>query len=98
MQSNSSHMQPQSNVYMWATWILLIIAIILGVMLWNKSDETVTDTFGDINQDLSDCRMRLIAWDEQYPATATRTAEADAELQAIIDDCEEIVVEAQGEL
>jgi hypothetical protein len=89
-------MQSQSTGYKWATWILVVIVIILGIMLWKKDDQTVTGTFDDINQTISECRTDLAAWREEYPETATRTPEAEGELQDIIDNCMSAVEEAQG--
>ena len=89
-----------SNGYKWATWILLIVVIILIVMLAKKSDETVVDTFGDINDEIAECRANLAAWRQEHPVGATSTpdqaAEADEELQDIIEECMNAVEDAQG--
>ncbi len=88
------------NGYKWATWILLIVVIVLGIMYTKKSNETVSGTFGDLTQALADCRTDISAWKQEYPAGGTTTPEkaqeADAELQDIFDKCMNAVQDAQG--
>lgn len=98
-------MDSRTNGYKWATWILLIIVIILAVMLTRKGNETVMGTFEGLNQAIADCRADIASWQQRYPsgATGTTTAttsdaaeEAQEELEDIIESCMETVEDAQA--
>ena len=92
-------MQPQSNnVYKWATWILVIIVIILAVMLTKKSNDTVSDTLGDLSDNVQECRTRLTAWETKYPQGTSTSPTAKEELNEILNDCSDVVEGASGEL
>lgn len=88
---------PQSNGYKTATWILAIIVVILLAVLWSKSNETVSGTFDDINQRLSDCRVELINWNEAHPNGPANATE-QAELDVITDGCLDAVKASQDDL
>lgn len=91
-------MQPQSNVYKWATWILVIVVIILAVMLSRANNETVSDTFGDLGDNVEECRTRLAAWETAYPQGTSTSPAAEEELNDILDDCADVIEAASEEL
>ncbi len=90
-------MQPQSNTYKWATWILVIIVIILAIMLTKSNRETITSTLDDAAADVQECRLRLTAWNEAYPE-GTTTAQSQTELDAILEDCSDVIGDASDEI
>lgn len=91
-------MEPQSNGYKWATWILVIVVIVLGVMLTKRNTDTVTDTLTDANDSIVDCRAELAAWQTAHPAGTPRTAQDQTDLEAILADCLATVEDVQDEI
>ncbi|MBP9771824.1 MAG: hypothetical protein KBD16_02790 [Candidatus Pacebacteria bacterium] len=90
-------MQPESNKYKVATWILAIIVVVLLVMISMKNQETVGDTLEGLSDDVQDCRMRLTVWNETYPQ-GTTTPQSQTELDAILEDCSDVIEGASEEL
>lgn len=91
-------MQPASNGYKWATWILAIVVIILAVMLTKSNSETITDTIGDASVDIQDCSAKLSAWEAAHPAGSVVSAEAQAELDGLREDCVGVLEDVQDEI
>lgn len=78
-------------------WILGIAVVVLIGFLISKNNESVSDTFGDISEDLMECRADLNEWELAYPSGAT-TPDAQADLDAIMERCEKHLENAQGTL
>lgn len=87
----------ESNPFKIATWILVIIVVILLAVIWSKSKETVSDTFGDITVSLTECRDELSAWETANPSGAA-TQDAQDDLDAIMERCATVLEGAQGSL
>lgn len=91
-------MQPEKNVYKWATWILVIVVIILAVMLTKSNSETITSTLDDATMEVKDCRANIAAWQVAHPKGTAVTADAQAELEGILDGCVAVVEDVQDEI
>lgn len=91
-------MQPEKNGYKWATWILVIVVIILAVMLTKSNSETITSTLDDATTDVQGCRADIAAWQVAHPKGTAITADAQAELEGILENCVGVVEDAQDEI
>ncbi|MCR4275004.1 MAG: hypothetical protein NUW02_03090 [Candidatus Campbellbacteria bacterium] len=91
-------MEPQSNVYKYATWILVVVVIILGVMLSRKNAETITSQLGDSTVDIQACRVKVATWQEANPKGTPVSATAQAELDGILETCLGSVEDAQDKI
>ena len=91
-------MQPASNGYKWATWILVIVVIILAVMLTKSNSETITSTLDDATMDVQECRANIAAWQVAHPKGTPISAAAQAELEGILEGCVTVVEDAQDEI
>ncbi len=91
-------MEQQTNVYKWATWILVLVVIILAVMLTKSNTETITSTLDDATTDVQDCRAEIATWQVAHPKGTVVSAEAQAELEGILDGCVATVKDAQDEI
>lgn len=91
-------MEPQTNVYKYATWILLILVIIFGVLLYKKNSETITSTLGDSTVDIQECRVKVAMWQEANPKGTPVSEVAQAELDAILEGCLGSVEDAQDKI
>lgn len=91
-------MEPQPNKYKYAIWILIAVVIILGVMFIRKDNETITDTLGDVSDDVAECQTRLAEWETKYPQGTSTSPEAEDELEAIFEDCADAIEGASDEI
>ena len=91
-------MQSEQNVYKWATWILVVVVIILGVMLTKSNNETITSTRDDATADIQGCRQDIAEWQTAHPRGTAVSAEDQAELEDILDGCVGVVENVQDEI
>lgn len=91
-------MESATNVYKWATWILVVVVIILAVMLTRSNSETITGTLEDATADIQGCRAEIAAWQVAHPRGTAVSADAQAELEDIFDGCLGAVEDAQDEI
>ncbi len=92
-------MEPQSNKNKkYAIWILVIIVIVLAVVLTKRNNDTVSDTLEDLGDNVQECRVRLSEWEAKYPQGTTTSAEANDELNDILEDCSDVIEGASDEL
>jgi hypothetical protein len=92
------NMESQKNGYKWATWILVIVVIILAVMLTKSNSETITSTLDDATTDVQECRANIAAWQVAHPKGTVVSADAQAELEGILESCVGVVEDAQDEI
>lgn len=91
-------MTPESNNWKYATIILGIVAVILLGVLFARKDETVSDTFTNINDRLANCRLDIAEWSEANSTNTTVTPEARENLDAILARCLEGVEESREQI
>ena len=78
-----------SKGYKWATIILLILVIILGWKLMAKGGPApATEGVSDATSSVNDCRTAIAGWTAKYSSPASVTAEARAELDGILNNCQ----------
>lgn len=76
-----------NNSYKYLSIVLAIIAIVFAFLYFTKPNDTITETLGDISADFQECSTKLSMWRQTHGPTITITAEARAELDAILDKC-----------
>jgi hypothetical protein len=91
-------MEPKSNMYKYATWILVVVVIVLGVMLFRKNAETITSQLGDSTVDIQDCRVKVATWQAANPKGTPISAAAQTELDGILETCLGSVENAQDKI
>jgi hypothetical protein len=85
--------------YKYATWILAVVAVVLAVMLFMKpAEQPVVNTFDDISERVTKCRTDLTQWNVRNPATGSTSPQAAAELEDIMEDCENAIKESQKDI
>lgn len=84
--------------YKYATWILAVVAVVLAVMLFMNFDKPVANTFDDISERVTKCRVDLATWTAANPKSASTSAVAAAELEDIMEDCEDAIKESQKDV
>jgi hypothetical protein len=82
-----------TQTYKYATIVLLIVVLVLGWMLLQK--QPAAEGVGDATRSLSECRADLAEWIVANKNAASASAEARAELDGIIKDCQTAVGQAQ---
>jgi hypothetical protein len=78
--------------------VLAIIALIFIVLYFTKPSEPVSETFSDMNEKISSCQQQLIDWRSKYSAQSTSTEQSRSELDAILDDCQDIFEDSQEQI
>jgi hypothetical protein len=80
--------------YQWATGILALFVIVLGVWLYMETrNDKVTVLLGDINTRLGGCQADIKAWNDKNKDSVS--ADARKELSGILDNCQDDVKMAQ---
>ena len=82
-----------TQTYKYATIVLVIVVLILGWMLLKQ--EPAAEGVGDATQSLEECRTALASWISENKNTASASAEARAELDGILKDCQASVGDSQ---
>ncbi len=74
--------------YQLTTFILVILVIVLGVMLFTEADEPVVSSLSDVQGQLSSCLEDLAGWNrDNLTGTTTPDTEARGELSDILERC-----------
>ena len=85
--------------YKYATIVLVLIVIVLGVMLTSKPEPTVSNALESAGDDVSDCRTALAEWRAEFGTTTTPlTEDARNALNKTLEACQENTADAQETL
>ncbi len=87
-------MDPQSNMSKYIVWSLIavgIIAVLIALIVRSNSNDQKPQ---DFSQELSQCEEDLGELNTRL-TTATRTPQMEAELQALIERCSDVVEKAR---
>lgn len=78
------------SMYKVLTFVLLAIAIILGVLLYQEKNMTFTESLTAPTDTLAECNAAIAGWKATNGTViAQASAEAQAELTVILEDCSE---------
>lgn len=80
----------QNNTYKYLSLILAIVAIVFAVLYFTKPAPTVQDLYTEAQALVERCGADLAAWQEEY-ATSTAETEKKAALDAILEDCRDVL-------
>lgn len=75
----------------------IIILLVIGYMFTQK-DPSVSEQLTDIETELAVCQERLANWQTDYGSEEPRSEEGEAELNAILDDCQEVIDAAENQI
>lgn len=76
-----------SKYYEYATWILSVVAIILGMLLFKSQDASVDDNLDMAIENLKGCNADLAEWRAKNPSPTSSTADQQRELSDILSRC-----------
>ena len=77
----------QLQKYQYATWILIIVVLILAVMLVNTKKKVASTGIEDATAAITKCNEDLAAWRLKSPTSASATAAQQEELLRILKSC-----------
>ena len=83
--------------YKYATWVLAVVVVILGFLLWQENNKSVISTVDAVSERVADCRAKLAAWNEKNPS-GTATVQTKAELDLIMSNCLRDVEASQNDI
>jgi len=84
----------QNNTYKYLSVVLAIIAVAFAILYFTKSNQPVTNSIGDATDGIEECRNSIATWRLENSNQSTSTADSRAELQGILEDCEDILTNA----
>ncbi len=84
--------------YKYSTWILAVIVVVLGIAFFMKGNEPVAETFDTISERITKCRVDLATWSAANPKTASTSAKAAAELDSIMEACQNTIIESRNDV
>jgi hypothetical protein len=88
-------MDPQTNaVSKYIVWILIAAGVIVLVIAFVVRNSSKDDAARDFSEELAQCEEDLAELNGRLD-TATRTPQIEAELQALIERCSEVVEQAR---
>lgn len=91
-------MNTQASTYKWIAIVLAVVIVILAAVFFMQQPRSASDAFGDAVENLEECEARLASWNEANPGGVAANAEAQAELDRLLAQCEQLLEEAQGQL
>lgn len=89
-------MEPQIPMSRYIIWILIalgIIAIVIALVMRGDNNDSGG---GDTDRELARCGEDLLELNTRLAAAATRTPQLEAEFQALIERCSNVVEEARA--
>lgn len=77
-----------TTTYKTLTVVLLIVALVLGYLLYQEKNEPLENSLADSTAVVEECNERIAEWRaENGNNVAAADADAQADLEVILEDC-----------